>query len=57
VKEEILDLSAILESIHTKEKIEAALNATLKKKQSNQVSLDKLNQGKKTITNFWKSQS
>ena len=57
VKEEILDLHAILESIKTKENLESLLTKTWNKKRSCQANLDKLNQGKKTITNFWKSSS
>ena len=57
VKEEIYDLHAILEAIHTKEKLENQLSKTRSKKKSSQSALDKLNQGKKTLTNFWKSQS
>lgn len=57
VKEEQLDLASILEAIHVKEGMEKRLEATKKKKRSTQNSLDKLSQGKKTLTNFWKSQS
>ena len=57
IKEEIFDLHAILEAIHCKEKLEEKLKKTMSKKKSTQSNLDKLNQGKKTLTNFWKSQS
>lgn len=57
VKEEQFDLAAILEAIHVKEGMEKRLEGTKKKKRSTQNSLDKLSQGKKTLTNFWKSQS
>lgn len=56
IKEEIYDLQAILEAIDCKENLDKLLVKTRSKKKQCEKNLDTLNTGKKTLTNFWKSQ-
>ena len=56
IKEEIYDLQAILEAIECKENLDKLLAKTRTKKKQSEKNLDTLNTGKKTLTNFWKSQ-
>lgn len=57
VKEEIIDLHALLEAISHKSSIESKKLKIQNKIKSANSDLDKLNSGKKTLKTFWKSQS
>lgn len=57
VKEEIIDLHALLESICHRNMLESRKTKVENKIKSANSELDKLNQGKKTLKTFWKSSS
>lgn len=57
VKEEIIDLHALLEAIGHKNSLESRKAKIENKIRSANSELDKLSQGKKTLKTFWKSSS